>query len=167
MEQIGSHWTDFHQILYLSIFQKSYDKTQVLLQSNKSNGYLTWRPTNIYDHISLSSSWHVSDKSCRDNQNTHFMLNNLLFENRAVYEIISTNIVQPDRPQMKIWRMLIACGIPKAENRHSVFVILIPFPLQQWLQERASLLSYTYIVLLKNNWKKVYILPINITYFVQ
>jgi hypothetical protein len=31
----------------------------------------------------------VSDKSCRENQNTHLMFNNFFFfENRAVYEIM-------------------------------------------------------------------------------
>ena len=31
----------------------------------------------------------VSDKICRENQNTHFMFNNFFFaENRAVYEIM-------------------------------------------------------------------------------
>jgi hypothetical protein len=30
----------------------------------------------------------VSDKSCVENQNTHFVINSLFFENRAVYEII-------------------------------------------------------------------------------
>jgi hypothetical protein len=28
----------------------------------------------------------VSYKSCRENQNTHFVLGNFFFENRAVYE---------------------------------------------------------------------------------
>jgi hypothetical protein len=46
---------------------------------------------------------------------------------------------------MTIWRMRIACWVPKATNTHSQYVILIAFPLQQWLQERASLLRYTYI----------------------
>jgi hypothetical protein len=32
------------------------------------------------------------------------------------YEIIWKNIVEPDRPQMAIWRMRIACCIPKAKN---------------------------------------------------
>jgi hypothetical protein len=40
-------------------------------------------------------------------------------ENRAVYEIMWKNIVQPDRPQMTIWRMRIACWIPKATNTDS------------------------------------------------
>ena len=46
----------------------------------------------------------VSDKSCRKNQNTHFMFNNTFFflENRAVYEIMWKNAVEPDRPQITI-----------------------------------------------------------------
>jgi hypothetical protein len=39
-----------------------------------------------------------------------------------------------------IWRMRIACWITKATDTHSEFVILIAFPWQQWLRERASML---------------------------
>jgi len=56
MEQLGAHWTDFHEIWYLSIFRKSVEKIQVSLKSDKNNGYFTWRPIYIFDHISLSSS---------------------------------------------------------------------------------------------------------------
>jgi hypothetical protein len=43
----------------------------------------------------------ILDKSCEENQNTHFMTNNIFFsENRAVYEIISKNLVEPDGRQM-------------------------------------------------------------------
>jgi len=55
------------------------------------------------------------------------------------------NTVERGRSQMKIWRMRIACWIPKATNTHSEYVILISFPLQQWLHERASTLRYAYI----------------------
>jgi hypothetical protein len=41
--------------------------------------------------------------------------------------------------------MRIACWITKATNTHSQYVILIVFPPQQWLRERASILCYTYI----------------------
>jgi len=44
---------------------------------------------------------------------------------------------------MAIWRMRIACWIPKATDTHSQYVTLITFPLQQWLRERASMLRYT------------------------
>ena len=50
---------------------------------------------------------------------------------------------------MTKWRVRIACWIPNATNAHSEYVvILIAFPLQQLLHERASLLRYTCIVCL-------------------
>ena len=48
MEQLGSHWTDFDEILYFRFFQKSVDKIQVSLKSDKNNGYFTWRRFRIY-----------------------------------------------------------------------------------------------------------------------
>jgi len=41
--------------------------------------------------------------------------------------------------------MRIACWIPKATNTYSEYVMLIAFPLQQWLYEHTSLLRYTYV----------------------
>ena len=72
----------------------------------------------------------------------------LFSENRAIYEIMWKNIVKPGRPQMIIQRMWIACWITKVTDTHSAHVILIAFPLQQWLYECASMLCRTYIVCL-------------------
>ena len=47
---------------------------------------------------------------------------------------------------MAIWRMRIACWIPKATNTHTGCVIRVAFPLQQWLQERDSVLGHMCIV---------------------
>jgi len=58
----------------------------------------------------------VSDKICRQNQKNTFCAQCLFFENRAVYEKTSKNITEPDRPQMTIWHILIACWVPKATN---------------------------------------------------
>jgi len=44
--------------------------------------------------------------------------------------------------------MRVACWIPKSTNIHSEYAILTALPRQQWLQERASMLRYTYIVCL-------------------
>ena len=41
-------------------------------------------------------------------------------------------------------RMFIACWIPNAPNTHSEYIILIAFPRQQRLRERASILRHTY-----------------------
>jgi hypothetical protein len=49
---------------------------------------------------------------------------------------------------MTIWRMRIACWIPKATNTHSEYLILIVFSLQQYLNELAPVLRYTYIACL-------------------
>ena len=50
-ERLGSHWMGFPEILYLSFFQKSLKKIQVLLKSDKNNRYFTRRPIYIFDHI--------------------------------------------------------------------------------------------------------------------
>ena len=71
-----------------------------------------------------------------------FMFNNFFFLNRAVYEIVWKNIVEPGKSQMTVWRTRIGCCIPEATNTHSEYVILV-FPLQQWLHERASMVRYT------------------------
>ena len=62
----------------------------------------------------------------------------------AVCEIMWKNVVDPGRPRMTIWR--IACWIPKATNTHSEYVILISFPLRQWLHERASVSRTLYVI---------------------
>jgi hypothetical protein len=88
----------------------------------------------------------VSDKSCRENQNTHFVFNN--FFPRKSYRLwnnVEKNITERGSPQMTIWRMRIACSIHKATNTHSECVILITFPLQQCWHERASMLRCMYI----------------------
>ena len=74
------------------------------------------------------------------------MFSNFFFLNRAFHEITWKNIVQTDRPHVTIWHMRIASWKPNATNTHSEFAILIAFPLQQWLHERASMLRYMNIV---------------------
>jgi len=74
--------------------------------------------TNI--HFIISRSFllrmrNVSDKSVRKIE-THSLCSVTFFENHAVYEIMWINIVGRGRPQMTIWRMRIACWIPKATN---------------------------------------------------
>jgi hypothetical protein len=39
MEQLCSHWTDFHEICYLGMFRKSVETIQFSLKSDKNNGY--------------------------------------------------------------------------------------------------------------------------------
>ena len=94
-----------------------------------------------YIHLIASRSMllrkrNVLDKSCRDIKNTEFMIEYFLF-NRAVYEILWKNIVETGWQHPTLWRMRIACWIPKATNTPSEYVILLAFPLQKWLYQRA------------------------------
>ena len=44
MEQLGSHWTDFREILYLNIFRKSVAKIQVSLTLRRLMSYIYGAP---------------------------------------------------------------------------------------------------------------------------
>jgi hypothetical protein len=74
---------------------------------------------------------YVLEKSFRESQNTHIIF---------LYEIMWNNIVEPDMPQMKIWRMRIESWIPKSTNTHSAYV-----PMQKWLHKCVAILRYTHI----------------------
>ena len=41
IEELCSHWMDFHEILKSSIFRKSFKKIKVSLMSDKSYGFFT------------------------------------------------------------------------------------------------------------------------------
>jgi hypothetical protein len=81
----------------------------------------------------------VSDKICRESKHTHFIFKFFFRKNHAAYEVMWEKIVVPDRPQMTIWRMRIACWILNTTNTHSEYVTLIAFLLQQWLNEHPSM----------------------------
>ena len=42
----------------------------------------------------------MKNKNCKETENTHFMFTNFFPENRAVYEPISKNVVEPEVPQV-------------------------------------------------------------------
>ena len=78
------------------------------------------------------------------------------FENPA-----RKNVVERSRSQMIIWCNRITCWIPKATNADTGCVILIAFPLQQLLHERAPMLRYTYIACL-DRWHNIIIQKNNV-----
>ena len=53
------------------------------------------------------------------------------------------NVVDSDRPPMKIWDMRFAYWITKIT--HTQYIVLFVFPWQQWLSERTQILLYNYI----------------------
>jgi hypothetical protein len=48
---------DFDETSYLILFLKYVEKIQISLKSDKNNAYFTWRRFNIFDDISLNSSY--------------------------------------------------------------------------------------------------------------
>jgi hypothetical protein len=84
---------------------------------------------------------HVLDKSYRENQNTHFMYNNVFPKIVSLWG----NVEKHGRARQAtggniIRRMRFACWITKATDTHLEYVILIAFPRQQWLRECSSML---------------------------
>jgi len=83
-----------------------------------------WRPTNTYDHISLSLSKNeiYFGSRCREYQNIFYIPWSFFFLNYAVYDKMWENILEPRRPHITICRMLITCWIRKATDTHSEYV---------------------------------------------
>ena len=75
----------------------------------------------------------VSDRTCRKNQNTHFIFIIPFFRKWGLFldhlekcgrAIIWKNVVEPDRSHMTIRRTRCSCWITKATDTHSEYVIL-------------------------------------------
>jgi len=66
----------------MRIFRKSVQKIHVSLKPDENKRYFTWRPKYIYT-IPRSFTLimrNIADKSCRENQNTHFVLRKIFFK---------------------------------------------------------------------------------------
>jgi hypothetical protein len=87
MEQPGSHWTDFHEISYLSIFRTSVGNIQASLSLTRKTGTLQEDQCTFIIIPRPVFLRHVSDKSCREKRKTYFTSNNFFPpESRAFVE---------------------------------------------------------------------------------
>jgi hypothetical protein len=124
MEQPGSHWTDFYETCYFSIFRKPVQKIQVSLKSDNNNGTLhedLCTFMTIYRWILLRMR-NVSDKSCRENQNTHFMFNNVFPKILPLWDNVEKyGTARQATDDNIIGRMRFACWITKATDTHSEY----------------------------------------------
>jgi hypothetical protein len=96
--------TDLYEISYVSVYRKSVEKIQVWLKYDKNNGYFTRSPICIFivSRPVLLTIIYVSEKSCRENQNTHFVFNHIFPRVVCVYDIMWKNRLESNRPQMTI-----------------------------------------------------------------
>ena len=73
----------------------------------------------ILSHLVLHRMRNISDKSCRENENT--LLYSIIFlKNHAIYGIMWKTSLETSKPSMTIWHLGIACWILKARNTLSV-----------------------------------------------
>jgi len=83
---------------------------------------------------------------------THILcsLTYFFLENRAVYEIMSKNIVDLERAQVRIWRLGSSRWMSKTTytHTHTLGICNTDFPLHLWLHERPAILRYTHIACL-------------------
>jgi hypothetical protein len=110
------------------IFRKCVEKIQVLLKSVKSDEYFCLK-TNIH-FWSYPSHFFVEWEMCQakvvEKFKTHILRPITFFPLKScLFVTMLKNTVDPVTSQMTLWRMRIACWIPKATNTHSEYVILI------------------------------------------
>jgi len=75
------------------------------------------------------------------------ILRSFFVENRVVYEVNveKCRTAREATDDNAIRRMHFACWITTATNTHSEYVVLTAFPRQPRLNERASMLRYTFL----------------------
>jgi hypothetical protein len=118
----SAHWTDFDEIWYLRFFRKPVQKIKVSLNCDENNGYFTWR---LFTFITISR-WILPrrrsflDKSCRENQNPHFMSNNVFGKScRLGDNVEKCGGARGATNDVTVWRMRVACWISKATRTHA------------------------------------------------
>ena len=124
MKQLGSHCTNFDEIWYSSFFSRqSVKKVQASVISTRITSSLH---EDVFTSVTISR-WiiirirNASDKSCRENQNTHFIFNNFSFRKscRLWDNVKKLHGTSGNTNDHTIWRMHVACWISKATHTHA------------------------------------------------
>jgi hypothetical protein len=145
MEQMGFHWTDFHEIWCLSIFRKSAEKIQLSLKSGENSGLFTLR--HLWYLADFFLEWEMFQTKVVEEPQTH-VLCSITFSRKSCR--LRDNVEKYGGARQAtvdniIRRTRFECWITKATNRNSQYVIIIAFPRQQWLRQSSSLLTLYYI----------------------
>jgi hypothetical protein len=157
MEKLGSQRTDFHEIWNLRIFREYVEKVLVWLKSDNNNGTLH---EDLCTFMTISR-WilprirNVSDRHCRENQNTHFIFGNFFFKSCRLWDNVEKyGTARQDTDDNIIRRMRLACWITKDTDTHWEYVILIAFTRQQCyiLYAKAPLWYVIRTLLVLLNW---------------
>jgi len=116
-------------------------------------GILHEDTAHFWSYLAQFLEWKIFQTKVVEKLETHFMLNNFFFFFKcAIYETMWKNIVQQETHRWKYGTCTYHAGYLRLQNAHTRCIILIAFPLQQWLHERTSMLRDTYIAcLVKHN----------------
>ena len=134
----------------------SVENIQVSLKYDRNNRYFTWRPATfrIVSRWILLGMRNFSDKFVEKIW-THILWSITLFRKSyrlwdRVEKYGSAGQATNDSIMQSIHS---AYRLINTTDTHSEYVILIAFPLLQYLRERASILRYTWIACLVINWR--------------
>ena len=128
MEQLGSHWTGFHEIPYLNVFRKSVERLRGSSKSDKYNGYYTWRPMHIFFTVSRSfllRMRNVSDKILREKRNTRLMFDNFFRKSCHLWDNVEKYRAGQATDDNIAHALCMPYTLPMATNAHSEYVIFI------------------------------------------
>ena len=70
--------------------------------------------------------WEIFQAKAVEKIKTHILCSVMLPEIRAICETMWENTVEPDSPEITIWRMGNACWIPKVKDTQYVVRISLP-----------------------------------------
>ena len=142
MQQLFSHWMDYHNTLYLSIFRIYVQKIQVSQKSEKNNGYFAWKPVDLETFFLKFIEKVKTRVLCSE---TFF------FKNVVVYEIDPKKYgraVEATADNIHVTRDLrFVCWISKAKNTNSEYFC---FSAATVVWRTPSMSHCTYIAVLFN-----------------
>jgi hypothetical protein len=130
MEQLGSHWTDFNKIWYLSIFRKSVEKLPVSLKSDKNKGVLYMKTfVHVWYFAEFFLEWEMFQTKVVEKIKTRILCSITFFRKscRLWDNVEKYGTARQATDDNKTGSMHTACWISKATDRHSEYVILIAF----------------------------------------
>ena len=122
MDQLRSHWMDFHWKLIFVYFSKFCRENSNLIQiGNEQRALYMKTSTQFWSHLAqfFTERNIFQKKNVVQKLKTHAVCPITFFSKPCHFEIMRKNTAKRGRPQMTIWRMRVACWIPKATHKHT------------------------------------------------
>ena len=80
IEQLGSNWTDFHDLSYLSTVE-NLQRIQVSVKSDKNKRYFTWRPIHFWSYLAhFFLEWKMIQTKVVQKIKTHILCSITFFQ---------------------------------------------------------------------------------------